>query len=82
MFIDCFGGYSSCVFTTPGASLGAPGNSVVGEAVDLHTRELSLLVLLAALILLLGLWPGSVLEVTRLASEGWVEHLRPVNALP
>jgi len=31
-------------------------------------------------VLLLGVWPGSVLELTRLASEGWVNHLNPAGA--
>ena len=57
------------------AFLGPPGNQVVTEATDLGTRELWLLVVLASLILLLGVWPGSVLDLTRLASEGWVEHV-------
>ncbi len=57
------------------AFLGPPANSIVSEALDLRTRELALLSLLAMLILLLGVWPGSVLEMTRMASEGWVEHL-------
>jgi hypothetical protein len=38
--------------------------------------------LLALLILLLGIWPGGVPEVTRLASEDWVEHLGGAGAAP
>jgi NADH:ubiquinone oxidoreductase subunit 4 (subunit M) len=52
------------------AFLGPTGNTIVRQAVHLRTRELSLLGLLAMLILLLGVWRGSVLELTRLAAEG------------
>ena len=64
------------------AFFGPAGSSVISEALDLRGRELWLLALLAMLILLLGVWPGGVLEMTRLASEGWVEHLRPAGAAP
>jgi hypothetical protein len=59
---------------------GPAGNSIVRQAVDPRTRELSLPALLATLILLLGVWPGSLLELTRLASEGRVNHLNPAGA--
>ena len=62
------------------AFLGPAVSSIVSEAVDLRTRELALLCLLATLILLLGVWPGSVLELTRLASESWVEHIGRAGA--
>ncbi len=62
------------------AFLGPAGSSIVSRAVDLRARELALLVLLAMLILLLGVWPGSVLEMTRVGSEGWIEHLGRVGA--
>ena len=56
------------------AFLGPVRYAVISEAVDLRSRELALV--LAGLILLLGVWPSSVLDITRVASEAWVGHLK------
>ena len=51
-------------------------STVIAEALDLRKRELLLVLVLTALVLLLGLWPGSVLDITRTASEAWVAPFR------
>jgi NADH-quinone oxidoreductase subunit M len=58
------------------AFLGPVRNSVIGEALDLRSRELLLVLVLTGLILLLGLWPASVLDTSRAASEAWVAPFR------
>lgn len=58
------------------AFLGPVRHAVISEAIDLRSRELALVLVLAGLILLMGLWPNSVLDITRVASETWVEHLK------
>jgi len=49
---------------------------VIGEALDLRRRELLLVLVLSGLILLLGLWPAGVLDITRTASEAWLTPFR------
>jgi NADH-quinone oxidoreductase subunit M len=58
------------------AFLGPIKSSVIGEALDLRRRELLLVLVLTGLVLLLGLWPASVLDITRTASEAWVAPFR------
>ena len=58
------------------AFLGPVRSTVIAEALDLRRRELLLVLVLTALVLLLGLWPGSVLDITRTASEAWVAPFR------
>ncbi len=58
------------------AFLGPVRSTVIAEALDLRRRELLPVLVLAALILLLGLWPGSVLDITRAASEAWLAPFR------
>jgi len=58
------------------AFLGPVKSSVIGEALDLRRRELLLVLVLTGLVLLLGLWPGSVLDITQTASEDWVAPFR------
>jgi len=52
--------------------LGPVRSIVIAEALDLRRRELLLVLVLTALVLVLGLWPGGVLDITRTASEAWV----------
>ena len=59
------------------AFLGPVKNAVVMDAVDLRQRELVVITALAGLILFAGLYPNSVLDLTRLASENWVAGLNP-----
>ena len=42
---------------------------------DLRARELGVISVLAILIVFGGLYPDSVLELTRVASEDWVNKL-------
>jgi len=58
------------------AFLGPVRSTVIAEALDLRRRELLLVLVLTALVLVLGLWPGSVLDITRTASEAWVAPFR------
>ncbi|MCW8955486.1 MAG: NADH-quinone oxidoreductase subunit M [Gammaproteobacteria bacterium] len=57
------------------AFLGNSRQSVVTEALDLRPRELALVLVFAAMILYTGLNPGSVLDITRVASEHWLSSL-------
>ncbi len=59
------------------AFLGPMRSTVVGEAVDLQPRELAIAGLFALLVLLAGLYPAGVLDLTRTATEGWIAQLRP-----
>jgi len=54
---------------------GPVGNSVVAEALDLRPRELFMVSLFGLLILLAGLYPAGVLELTRPAAEAWVARI-------
>ena len=57
------------------AFLGPVTSSVISEAVDLRPHELLVAVTLGLLVLLLGLFPGLVLDLTREATSAWVQHL-------
>jgi NADH:ubiquinone oxidoreductase subunit 4 (subunit M) len=59
--------------------LGAATSSVVTGAVDLRKRELLIAATLALLILIAGFYPAIVLDVTRIASEGWIANLISVS---
>ena len=56
------------------AFLGPVTSSVISEAVDLRPHELLVAVTLGLLVLL-GLFPGLVLDLTREATSAWVQHL-------
>lgn len=55
--------------------LGPVHSKVVTEAMDLRPRELMVAVALSLLVLLLGLLPSLVLDLTRESSTLWVERL-------
>lgn len=57
------------------AFLGECHRSVVTEALDLRPRELLLVLVFTAVILYTGLNPGSVLDITRVSSEHWLNHI-------
>jgi len=57
------------------AFLGPIRNSAVSDAIDLRARELGIIIAMGILILVAGFYPDSVLELTRAASEEWVEIL-------
>ena len=57
------------------AFLGVCTNPVVKDAMDLRPRELSIILLLAGLILFTGLYPGGILDITKIASEAWLLRL-------
>jgi NADH-quinone oxidoreductase subunit M len=57
--------------------LGPMSSPVIAAAVDLQPRELGLAGVLALLVLLAGLYPGAVLEVTRTATDAWVARVGP-----
>jgi NADH-quinone oxidoreductase subunit M len=59
------------------AFLGPVRNSVIEEAADLLPREVLVVAVLGFLILFMGLYPSAVLELTRVASEGWLSRLSP-----
>jgi len=57
------------------AFLGPPGSEVVADAMDLRPRELILVSLLALLILIAGIYPDLVLDLTWAATEDWITRL-------
>ncbi len=60
--------------------LGPVTSNAVAQAVDLRPRELVVVAVLGSMVLLLGLFPGLVLDVTREAGSAWVQHI--VTARP
>jgi NADH-quinone oxidoreductase subunit M len=56
--------------------LGEAHTSLVPDAADLQQRELWVVVCLAALILLAGIYPESVLHFIRASSEAWLSQLQ------
>ncbi|HSJ48266.1 MAG TPA: NADH-quinone oxidoreductase subunit M [Gammaproteobacteria bacterium] len=59
------------------AFLGPVNHLVVAECYDLRRRELLIVSVLGVLILVAGFYPAVVLDLTRVASEGWVNRLSP-----
>ncbi len=57
------------------AFLGPIKNDVVASAMDLRTRELLLTVALCILIIIFGIFPNIILDITQGASEAWVATL-------
>jgi NADH-quinone oxidoreductase subunit M len=57
------------------AFLGPVHSAVIADAVDLRVRELVVISLMAVLILVGGIYPNGVLDLTRAASEDWVSNL-------
>ncbi|MEN8169906.1 MAG: NADH-quinone oxidoreductase subunit M [Pseudomonadota bacterium] len=57
------------------AFYGPVKSSVVAEAMDLRGRELLLVTVFALIILITGLYPSAVLDITRTAAEAWVESV-------
>ncbi|MCU7938946.1 MAG: NADH-quinone oxidoreductase subunit M [gamma proteobacterium symbiont of Bathyaustriella thionipta] len=57
------------------AFLGPVKNDVVSTAMDLRSRELLLTLLLCVLIVIFGIFPNIILDITRSASEAWVNSL-------
>lgn len=57
------------------AFLGPVKNNVVAEALDLRKRELVIIALISCLILLGGIFPNVVLDITRSASQAWINQL-------
>ncbi|MCP3868600.1 MAG: NADH-quinone oxidoreductase subunit M [Gammaproteobacteria bacterium] len=55
--------------------LGPVRNSVVKNALDLRPRELFVVCLFGGVILLAGLYPAGVLELTRVTAEGWLARI-------
>ena len=57
------------------AFLGPVKNDVVSTAMDLRTRELLLTLGFCVLIIVFGIFPNIILDITRGASEAWVSSL-------
>ena len=58
------------------AFLGPVKNNVVAEAMDLRRRELLLVAVFCSFILLAGIFPDVILDITRGASENWIGLLK------
>ena len=57
------------------AFLGKMTSDVIASAMDLRTRELLLTLVMCVLIIIFGVFPDSILDITRGASEAWVGAL-------
>ena len=57
------------------AFLGPVKNDVVAEALDLRRRELLIILAFIAVIILGGIFPNIVLDMTRASSENWLQVL-------
>ncbi len=57
------------------AFLGPVKNDVVSTAMDLRTRELLLTIGFCVLIIIFGIFPDIILDITRGASENWIGEL-------
>jgi NADH-quinone oxidoreductase subunit M len=55
--------------------------STVGQLVDMNPRETLIMVSLAAMVLLFGLWPAPLLDVMHVTVENLVNHLLQSKAL-
>ena len=55
--------------------MGKVRNEVVADAIDLQKRELMVIGVFIFLILVLGLYPNAILDITRVASETWVNKI-------
>lgn len=58
------------------AFLGPVKNDVVAAAMDLRRRELLLILGLCVLIIIFGIFPNIILDITRTASETWLNSLK------
>jgi len=56
--------------------LGPVNREIINDSIDLLPRELSIILVLAALILFTGFFPSNVLDITRSASELWLQKLQ------
>ncbi|MCF6190591.1 MAG: NADH-quinone oxidoreductase subunit M [Cocleimonas sp.] len=54
------------------AFLGECRNEIVADAVDLKSRELLIVFVMSSIVLVVGLYPQLVLDVTQGASEDWI----------
>lgn len=57
------------------AFLGPIQHKIVATSVDLLPRELGLVLILSALLLISGFYPSFILDITRSASEVWLQHM-------
>jgi NADH-quinone oxidoreductase subunit M len=57
------------------AFLGPVKNNVIAEALDLRKRELIVVVVISSLILLGGIFPNIILDISQSASQAWINRL-------
>jgi NADH-quinone oxidoreductase subunit M len=57
------------------AFFGPVTSPVVADAADLLAREKAILLIFAAIVLVIGLYPSILLDVTRATSELWIQRL-------
>ncbi len=58
------------------AFLGPVKNDVVATAMDLRTRELLLTIIFGVLVIIFGIFPDIILDITRGASASWIGSLK------
>jgi NADH-quinone oxidoreductase subunit M len=58
------------------AFLGPAANLTITQSADLQTREFFIIGLFAVLILFAGFYPASVLDLTDMSAQGWIDHLK------
>ena len=57
--------------------LGKANDHVISESADLLSRELVIVIIMAALVILLGIVPNLMTDLTQATVDAWVQHLKP-----
>ena len=52
-------------------------NPAIGDAIDIRGRELLMVSVLAAIIIITGLYPSAILDITRSSAEAWLLSVNP-----
>lgn len=60
------------------AFMGPIKHAVIEDAQDLRRRELGIILVMAILILIFGIYPNAILDQTRPIGEAWISHLTPL----
>lgn len=56
--------------------LGKANDKVISESVDLQLKELSIMVIWALLVIILGIAPNTITDLTQATVVAWVQHLK------
>ena len=56
-------------------------NDAVAALEDINTREIVMLSILAAMVLIVGVWPNPILEVMHVSVENLLQHMEVTKCL-